>query len=175
MALWDDRLAVASYINANGSVYIFDRADGIWAEKTILAPSDLGHPSGDGFGTSIALWREFLAVGAPSNDSAATGLNGDALNRDAMNSGAAYLFHHDGDSWILDAYIKSSNPSPGGPGSGLFDPPYGDEFGAVLGLWEGTLVASAPGEDGGAAGLDTGPASHDDDSVMDSGAVYIFH
>lgn len=175
MALWDNRLAVASYIDSSGSVYIFDRTDGVWVEKITLEPSEFGHPPGNGFGISIALWREFLAVGAPFNDSASTGIGGDALNRDALNSGAAYLFHHDEDAWIMDAYIKSSNPSPGGPGSGLFDPPYGDEFGSVLGLWEGTLVVGTPGEDGGAMGLDTGPANHDDNSTTDSGAVYIFH
>ncbi len=175
IALWENRLAVASYSHSTGAVYIFGRTDGIWAEETTITPSEFGYLSGDGFGTSIALWREFLAVGAPSSDSAATGIGGDAFNRDAMNSGAAYLFHHDQGSWKLDAYIKSSNPSPGGPGSGLFDPPYGDEFGFVLGLWEETLVFSAPGEDGGATGLDTGPASRDDNSVLDSGAVYIFH
>jgi hypothetical protein len=168
LALWEDRLAVGS-----GAVYIFDRMDGSWAETVAIEPSEFGLPPGEGFGTSIALWREFLAVGAPSNDSAATGINGDAFNEDALNSGAAYLFHHNGDSWVLDAFIKASNPSPGGPGLGL-SPPYGDYFGEALGLSEGALVLGAWGEDSGATGLDTGPASQDDNNVTDSGAVYIF-
>jgi hypothetical protein len=169
VTLWENRMAVGA-----GSVYIFDRMDGSWAETATIGPSEFGYPTSDGFGTSIALWREFLAVGAPSNDSAATGINGDAFNGDALNSGAAYLFHHDGISWVPDAFIKASNPSPGGPSLGV-SPAYGDFFGETLGLWESTLVLGAWGEDSGATGLDTGPASQDDNNVTDSGAVYIFH
>jgi hypothetical protein len=174
LALWENRLAVASYVQSTGAVYLFGRTDGIWVEETVIEPSAFGYPSGGGFGTSMALWGEFLAVGAPSNASAATGIDGDAFNRDALNSGAAYLFHNEGGSWVLDDFIKASNPSPGGA-SGLLTPPYGDFLGETLALWRNTLVLGAWGEDGGATGLDTGSASSDDNSAMDSGAVYIFH
>lgn len=174
LALWESRLAIASYVQSAGSVYLFGRTDGIWVEETVIEPSAFGYPSGGGFGTSMALWGEFLAVGAPSNGSAATGIDGDAFNRDALNSGAAYLFHNEGGFWVLDDFIKASNPSPGGA-SDLLTPPYGDFFGETLALWKNTLVLGAWGEDGGATGLDSGSASSDDNSATDSGAVYIFH
>lgn len=167
VALYEDRMAVAS------PIYIFGRSNGIWDEETIIRLSDFEHPAGSAFGASVALSGDFLAVGAPLDDSNATGINGDASNGDARDSGAAYLFHHADGAWVLDAYVKASNPSPISS-CGLFET-CGDRFGAALTLWDGTLAIGAVGEDGDATGIDTGPAHRDDNSVKNSGAVYVFH
>lgn len=46
----------------------------------------------DQFGSSVALPGDSLAVGAPQEDSAATGINGDQTNNSAVNSGAVYVY-----------------------------------------------------------------------------------
>jgi hypothetical protein len=167
VALHEDRMAVAS------PIYMFGRSNGVWTEETIIRLSDFGYPTDGAFGASIALSDDFLAVGDPLDGSNATGVNGDAFNDDAKDSGAAYLFHHTGDTWVMDAYIKASNPSPTGVCS-IFET-CGDRFGQALTLWDGTLLIGAAGEDGDATGIDTGPATRDDNSALSSGAVYIFH
>jgi hypothetical protein len=48
----------------------------------------------DRFGQAVALSADgnTLAVAAPSEDSAATGINGDQTNNAAQDSGAVYLY-----------------------------------------------------------------------------------
>jgi hypothetical protein len=46
----------------------------------------------DHFGFSVALSRDTLAVGAPLEDSAATGIDGDQADHSAENSGAVYVY-----------------------------------------------------------------------------------
>lgn len=65
----------------------------------------------DQFGWSIALSADgnMMAVGAPQEDSEATGVDGDPGNGDTTeNSGAAYVFRRDADGrWVQDAYLKA--------------------------------------------------------------------
>ena len=46
----------------------------------------------DWFGWSVALSGDTLAVGAYSEDSAATGIDGDETDNSAVTSGAVYVF-----------------------------------------------------------------------------------
>ncbi|MEM9116163.1 MAG: FG-GAP repeat protein, partial [Myxococcota bacterium] len=64
---------------------------------------------GDFFGWSVALDGDTLAVGAFQEFSAATGVNGDQANNDALNSGAVYVFTRSGTTWRQEAYLKASN------------------------------------------------------------------
>lgn len=59
--------------------------------KTIKAPNP---GADDYFGSSIAFGRlgEYLAIGAPREDAAATGVDGDQTNNIRANSGAVYLY-----------------------------------------------------------------------------------
>ena len=48
--------------------------------------------AGDGFGNSVALSGDTLAVGAYIEDSSATGVNGDQTDNSAYAAGAVYVF-----------------------------------------------------------------------------------
>lgn len=133
--------------------------------------------AGDGFGYAIALSGDgdTLAVGAPFEDSAATGMDGDGVDdcdgaqaNCATDSGAVYIFARDTGTgaWVQQAYLKASNTGAG------------DRFGFALDLsGDGdTLVVGAPFEDGDASGVyQTLPhGAEDNDAAGDSGAAYVF-
>jgi hypothetical protein len=117
----------------------------------------------DKFGDIIALSGDgnTLAVGAPLESSAAKGINGKGANDPGQSSGAVYVYARNGDQWAEQAYIKASNPGSD------------DQFGFGVGLSAdgNTLVVSAPYEDSGATGVN---GNQDDNSIENSGAVYVF-
>ena len=65
----------------------------------------------DTFGESVSLSGDTLAVGAPAEDSAATGVNGNQADNSVFNSGAVYVFVRSGATWSQQAYIKASSTS----------------------------------------------------------------
>ncbi|ACY14082.1 cadherin-like beta sandwich domain-containing protein [Haliangium ochraceum] len=138
--------------NESGAVYLFVRINGNWLQEVYIKASNT--ESGDRFGSSVALSANdrdpaFLLVGAPGEDSAATGLGGDQGNG-ATQSGAAYLFLLGETGWGQSAYVKASNTEGN------------DEFGSSVAVGANGFASGAPGEDG------------DDNDVTNSGAVYIF-
>lgn len=144
-----------------GAVYIFARKAGLWSQQAyIKAPNPDKY---DHFGASLALSTDgdLLIVGAPDEDSAATGIDGDPWNDDADNSGAVHVYRRADESWSYDAYIKASNTGTG------------DNFGSSVAISANasTLVVGAPHESSGSAGVDGDQA---DDSAISSGAVYVF-
>jgi len=181
VALSDDgnTLAVAAYgeasnatgINGNqgnnsafgaGAVYMLGRdGAGVWTHQAYVKASNTA--SGDGFGSSVALAGDgnTLAVGAFGEDSIATGIGGDQADNMATQAGATYVLVRDGAGvWTQQAYIKASNTDAQ------------DFFGWSVALaGDGnTLVVGAYGEDGGIAGVG---GDDTDDSVLESGAVYV--
>jgi hypothetical protein len=113
----------------------------------------------DRFGASLAAWGDTLVVGAPGEDSSATGVNGDATSNLAENSGAVYVFRRSGSAWQLEAYLKASNTGAE------------DEFGSSVAIHDDLLVVGAPGEDSNATNP-TGDQTND--SAPGSGAAYVF-
>ncbi|CAN5269708.1 hypothetical protein BH23VER1_BH23VER1_13130 [soil metagenome] len=74
-----------------GAVYMFSRdGAGSWAQQAYLKASNTG--AGDFFGVSVGLQGRMLIVGAPAEDSSATGSNGDQTDDSAPSAGAAYFF-----------------------------------------------------------------------------------
>ncbi len=73
----------------SGAVYVFARNAGVWNQQAYLKASNTG--SNDNFGYSVSLSGDTLAVGAPLESSAATGVNGDQSSNAASGSGAAYV------------------------------------------------------------------------------------
>ena len=153
-----------------GAVYIFTRNAGAWAQRDYLKASN--SDAEDRFGHAVALSADgtFLAVAAPGEDSAATGINGDRTDNSASGTGGAqsgagavYVFVDDNGQWLEDAYIKASNTDAD------------DLFGSTLDLSaDGELLAvGARREDSNAIGVD--PPGESDNSAEDSGAVYVFN
>ena len=87
---------------------------------------------GDQFGLSVALSDNTLVVGAPHEDSCATGINGDQANNECEGAGAVYVFTRAGATWSQQAYIKASNNTPPG-----------DWFGRHVALSGDTLAVTA--------------------------------
>lgn len=149
----------SDFLSAAGAVYVFQRSeDGDWDESAYLKASNTD--AGDRFGSSVAIDGDLLAVGAPGEDSAATGIDGSQQDDTSDAAGAVYVFERDEDgNWSQGAYIKASNTG------------FGDLFGSAVALWGNVLAVAARSENSGAAGLN---GDELDDGTVDSGAVYLF-
>jgi len=75
-----------------GAAYEFTRSGTTWSQQAYIKASNPG--AADNFGSFIALSADglTLAVDAPSEDSAATGINGNGANNSAADAGAVYVF-----------------------------------------------------------------------------------
>lgn len=73
---------------------MFGRENTAWTQKSYLKqfPSGQGQ---DGFGNSLAITGDTVFIGANSENSNATGVDGDQTNILAVDAGAAYLFKAD--------------------------------------------------------------------------------
>jgi hypothetical protein len=62
-------------------------------------------------GRTLALSRDgnTMAVAAPDESSAATGINGNQKDESASGGGAVYVFARSGGKWTQQAYVKASN------------------------------------------------------------------
>jgi hypothetical protein len=142
----------------SGAVYVFRRSGTAWLQEAYLKSSNTG--ADDVFGYSVALSGDTLAVAALYEDSAAQGVGGNQDDNSAQDSGAVYIFHRAGTSWLQEAYLKA-------PNSGV-----GDYFGVSVALSGDILAVGAYGEDSAAQGVG---GDQGDDSAENSGAVYVFH
>jgi hypothetical protein len=115
--------------------------------------------AGDRFGRGIALSADgtTLAVSAPGEDSAATGVNGNQADNSSADSGAVYVFRRTGRQWAQEAYLKAGVNQPG-QGLGAPIDPLATKTMAISadGAW---LAVGAPAQG-------TSPAN--------AGAVYLF-
>ena len=100
VALDGDTLAVGSIERnpeSSGAVYVFTRdTAGLWSQQAYVKASNT--QAFDRFGTSVALDGDTLAVGAFSESSNATLVNGDQTNNSFSESGAVYVFTRTGGS-----------------------------------------------------------------------------
>ncbi len=144
-----------------GAVHVFAFDGSSWVQEAVLFASNA--ESNDQFGLRVALSPDSLtlAVGAPFEDSAATGIDGDQSNNLAPDSGAVYLFTRSGGPWTQQAYVKASNTETG------------DWFGTALAFSSdgSTLAIGALQEDSRALGINGDQA---DNGAIDSGAAYLF-
>ncbi|MDB4934667.1 MAG: Integrin alpha beta-propellor repeat protein [Labilithrix sp.] len=145
---------------ASGAVYVFTRA-GTWSQQAYVKAS---HPrSGSNFGQSVALSSDgaTLAVGAYSESSAATGINGDETDTSAANAGAVYTFARSATTWSQQAYVKASNSRKG----------WYFGWSVALSSDGNALAVGAWGDGSNASGLNGNQA---DTSLEQAGAVYVF-
>lgn len=149
---------------ASGAVFIFERVNGSWSQRDYIksSNSDLG----DGFGESLSLSGDgtTLAVGAPGEDSATRGINGNQSNFSSnTNSGAVYIFRRISNQWQQSAYVKASNTTERS----------GVSFGSALSLASDgeTLAVSAIFEPSDAIGVNGDQFNNNSPA---SGAVYVY-
>jgi len=77
----------ASY---SGAAYLFGRSGTTWNQDAYIKASNTD--VNDQFGTSVSMSGGMLVIGAPSEESSATGVNGDQNDNSSDGSGAAYVF-----------------------------------------------------------------------------------
>jgi hypothetical protein len=118
---------------ASGAAYVFRNTQNGWIEEQKLAAND--PQSFAAFGTSVSISDDIIVVGARRADQA------------HIDSGAAYVFRHNGTSWIQEAKLVPDT------GADL------DQFGSSVGIAGNYVVLGAPGHDSEAS---------------DAGAAYIF-
>lgn len=126
----------------SGAVYVFTRTANTWSQQAYIKASNTGgQEDGDTFGYTVSLSGDgnTLAVGAPSEDGAATEINGDQANNAATGAGAVYMFARSENAWTQQAYVKS----PTARGNALFG------YSVSLDNSGNTMAAGAFDEDGG--------------------------
>ncbi len=167
-ARWEDSSTRGIGTNPNnsankcGAAYVFARSGTVWTQQEYIKASNAD--AADEFGQSVALSADgnTLAVGAYGEGSKATGIGGDQNDNSWSFAGAVYEFTRTGSAWSQQAYIKASN-------TGAVD-----AFGGRVALSADgvTLAVGAHREDSKATGVN---GKQNDNSVEDSGAVYLFH
>lgn len=173
VAIDGDTLAVGAYREASaakgingdqednsapdaGAVYVFVRDAGEWRQEAYLKASNAA--AGDLFGRAVALSGDRLVVGAPAEDSSATGVGGDQESNESSNSGAVYVFARSAGGWVQEAYIKASNTRASA------------YFGSTIAIDGDTIAVGTPSENSASRGVNGSQAP----GVALSGAVYVF-
>ncbi len=140
-----------------GAAYVFERSGGTWSQQAYLKASNADID--DHFGASVAISGELVVIGAPVEDSNATGINGNQLDNSILSAGAAYAFERSGGTWSQQVYLKASN-------TGQFD-----GFGGSVAVSGDRIVVGAGGEDSHATGVN---GNQLDNSATAAGAAYVF-
>jgi hypothetical protein len=179
-AVWES--SGATGINGNqkdesipqaGAVYVFVRSGGRWTQQAYVKASNTGKRGqsaedpgeGDQFGFSLALSGDgnTLAVGAPSEDSSATGVNGNQADDGFNSAGAVYVYTRARDAWTQQVYLKADAHT----NTGL-----GDQFGFSVALSEnGRTLAVGVYDESGSGRTVNAPINRERGG---SGAVYIW-
>jgi len=145
-------------IENSGAAYVYERQlDNTWSlTQFIKAPFP---DEGDSFGSSVSISEDTIVVSAPKEDSASSGINSNENNDLALDSGAVYVYHREGLSWVKVAYIKPNSNLVAFDG---FDNAFGDNVVAV----DDQLIISASKEDSAEGEVGVG--------APNSGAVYTY-
>lgn len=141
----------------SGAAYVFVRSGTTWTQQAYLKASNT--EAGDFFGESVSVSGDTIVVGAETEDSNATGVNGDQSDNSASIAGAAYVFVRDGATWSQQAYLKASNAESG------------DRFGYSVAVSGDTVLVGATGEDSSAQEVN---GDQSNNSIGESGAAYVF-
>jgi len=154
VAIWEDAIVVGdpsrtSFNRERGAAYVFGRDGSTWSPRTALEASN---PDTVGFGTSVAIHDDSIAVGAPFESGIVTGAG--------ANSGVVYSFGRDqAGRWSQTDFVRASNAGTR------------DYFGVSVGMFEDTVVAGARGELSRATGVN---GDEGDNSGGLVGAAYVF-
>ena len=141
----------------SGAAYVFVRSGVTWSQQAYLKASNTD--ADDSFGFSVAISGDTVIVGAQTEYSNATGVNGDQTNNSAGGAGAAYVFMRTGTTWGQQAYLKASNTAAS------------DEFGSSVAISGDTVVIGATFEDSNATAIN---GDQTNNSASSAGAAYVF-
>jgi len=178
-AFWDSSAATGVNGDPNdqsipqaGAVYVFARNGGAWTQQAYLKASNTGEKGqgdvpgdGDQYGFSVALSGDgnTVAVGAMTEDSNSSAVNGNQADNSAISAGAVYVYARTGTAWAQQAYIKAPTPAQ-------FT--NGDLFGYSVSLnADGSTLAVGAYDEGGSSRQVNGPI---DGMRNGSGAVHVF-
>lgn len=144
-----------------GAVYVFRNVNGVWAQQAYIKASNTN--AGDNFGSALSFSTDgnTLAVGAPHEDSSATGVGGNPNDNMSQSAGAVYVFTRTADTWTQREYIKATN-------SDAYDY-FGDAV-SLSGVGD-LLAVSASNEDSNATGV---AGDQTNSSAIGAGAVYTY-
>jgi hypothetical protein len=143
----------------SGAVWMFRRTGTTWGQEGQLKASNAG--DNDQFGATVAVSTSgSVMIGAPYEDSDATGLAGNQNDDSSADSGAVYAFGHTTSGWMQTTYGKASANDAG------------DQFGFTVAMSQDgtTRAATASFEDSTARGVDGDPL---DNGAPDSGCAAV--
>jgi len=148
-------------VSSVGAVYVFIKSGSVWSQQAYIKPNVIG--LNDQFGDDVGIDDDGsrIIVTSVSEDSNATGINGDDTNNSASGSGAAYVFSRSGTTWSQEAYVKATNTEAG---DGFND-------GICISGDGNTIIIGAQTEDGNGIGTNGDPF---DNSSFNSGASYVY-
>jgi hypothetical protein len=140
----------------SGAVYVFRRANP-WMQQAYVKAQVVD--PGDHFGEAVAYSGNYLVIGAPDEDSSITAPNNGALDNNAKESGALYVFRPNNNTWQQFAFLKAPNVQTT------------DQFGSAVATSGDAVVCGAPDEDSNARSIG---GNGQDNSAMNAGAVYVY-
>ncbi|WP_246834873.1 FG-GAP repeat protein [Leptospira levettii] len=149
--------------SASGAAYVYRRTGSTWAEEAYLKAPNAD--ANDQFGNAVAIDGDTIVVGAFSEASNQTTItNGTTASSDnsAALAGAAYVFQRTGSTWSHQAYLKPPNLGAD------------DRFGNAVAIEGNTILVSSIFEDNNQTTVTNGSMPNDDNSLSNSGAVYVF-
>jgi hypothetical protein len=156
-----------------GAAYIFTRRGTTWTQQAYVKASNTGEAGtadsfseGDQFGFSVAISDDgnTVAVGANTEDSKATGINGDENDNSAQSAGAVYVFVRNGTTWTQQAYVKPAVT----PGNAQFG------YSVALSANGNTLAAGSFDEPGASHKINGDYAARVQGGGGGTGAVFVF-
>ena len=145
----------------SGAAYVFELQNNQWAQTAYLKSTNSDKL--DSFGYDVALSEDgsTAVVGSPGEDSNATSVNGDEMDNSSNNSGAAYVFVHNGTTWAQDSYLKASNSDSE------------DQFGHSVDVnSDGTVIAIGAFNEASDSEIN---GNESDNSASGAGAAYLFY
>ena len=140
-----------------GAVYVFVRVADVWSQQAYVRASNARASAS--FGANVALSGDTLAVAAPGESSAATGIDGNQSDASASNAGASYVFTRANGVWSQQAYVKASNTRANA------------RFGIAIAISGDTLAVGADQETSAATGINGDPTNT---SAPNAGAAYVY-
>lgn len=143
-----------------GAVHVY-RAGDPWRHQAYIKASNTWRRAGFGYAVALSGDGSSLVVGAPTENSDATGIGGEQTNHRAPSAGAVYAFTRAGTAWAQQEYIKGSNTARS------------DSFGWSVALSSDarTLAVGAIGESSAATGVNGDQSSN---AAPAAGAAYVF-